>query len=58
MKEKDKRAVEGMVRCGISLEGLIDAFPSFPKEEVMAIYEGIHNSEISMNTVTIKMNCS
>lgn len=25
MKDQDKRAVEGMARCGISLEGLIDA---------------------------------
>lgn len=58
MKEQDKRAVEGMARCGISLEGLIDAFPSFPKEEVTAIYEEIHKSEISMNNVIIKMNCS
>ena len=46
MKEQDKRAVEGMTRCGISLEGLIDAFPSFSEDE-------IHNSDLNM-----KINCS
>ena len=30
MKDQDRRAVEGMARCGISLEGLIEAFPKFP----------------------------
>lgn len=58
MQEQDKRAVEGMARCGISLEGLIDAFSSFPKEEVTAIYEEIHKDEIGTNDVTIKTNCS
>lgn len=58
MKEQDKRAVEGMVRCGISLEGLIDAFPGFPKEEVTEIYNDIHRSEINISNTAIKMNCS
>lgn len=34
MKEQDMRAVEGMVRCGIDLEGLCSVFHSFPKAEV------------------------
>lgn len=29
MKEQDKRAVEGMARCAISLEGLIDALGKY-----------------------------
>ena len=38
MKEQDMRAVEGMVRCGIDLEGLCSVFHSFPKAEVEEIY--------------------
>lgn len=38
MKERDIRAVESMVRCGIDLEGLCAVFTTFPKEEVMEIY--------------------
>ena len=34
MREQDRRAVEGMARCGIDLEGLISAFSQFPKEEI------------------------
>ena len=34
VKEQDMRAVEGMVRCGIDLEGLCSVFHSFPKAEV------------------------
>ena len=29
MNEQDRRAVEGMARCGIELDGLISAFPKF-----------------------------
>ena len=29
MKEQDMRAVEGMIRCGIDLEGLCSVFHSF-----------------------------
>lgn len=58
MREQDKRAVEGMARCGISMEGLIDAFPNFPVKEVTEIYKDIHRSEIKEYDVTIKMNCS
>ncbi len=32
MTDQDKRAVEGLARCGISLQGLYDAFPRFPAE--------------------------
>ena len=42
MTDQDKRAVEGLARCGISLEGLYDAFPRFPKDEVQEIYERLH----------------
>ena len=42
MTDQDKRAVEGLARCGISLQGLYDAFPRFPAEEIRAIYQEIH----------------
>ena len=38
----NKRAVDGHARCGISLEGLCDAFSRFPVIEVQEIYKRIH----------------
>ena len=46
MTDQDKRAVEGLARCGISLEGLYDAFPRFPAIEVQEIYERLTSSFI------------
>ena len=43
MSDQDKRAVEGLARCGISLEGLCDAFPKFPAKEVREIYWKLHD---------------
>ena len=37
MQEQDKRAVESMCRCGLDLEGVINVFPSFPREEIMVL---------------------
>ena len=45
MTDQDKRAVEGLARCGISLQGLYDAFPRFPAIEVQAIYERLHEGD-------------
>lgn len=58
MKEQDKRAVEGMARCGISLDGLIGAFPNFSVEEVTAIYNDIHKDEHINSNASVKINCS
>lgn len=58
MKEQDKRAVEGMARCGISLEGLIDAFPNFSEDEITAIYCEVHKDEIHNSDLNMKINCS
>ena len=41
MKEQDRRAVEGMARCGISLEGLLEAFPKFDVEDIIAVYDEV-----------------
>lgn len=51
MKEQDKRAVEGMARCGISLEGLLEAFPKFDVEDVVAVYDEVN--KIKTNTILI-----
>lgn len=58
MKVQDKRAVEGMARCGISLEGLLEAFPKFSVEEVIAVYDEINKTKTSSKAINIKMNCS
>ena len=58
MNDQDKRAVEGMARCGISLEGLLGAFPNFPSEEITEIYNEMHKNEIQHENITIKTNCS
>ncbi len=42
MTDQDKRAVEGLARCGISLERLCNAFPQFPIDEVQEIYRELH----------------
>ena len=49
MREQDRRAVEGMARCGIDLEGLISAFSQFPKEEIEEVYHEIHKDELLQN---------
>ncbi len=43
MNNQDKRAVEGLARSGIDLDGLCASFPQFPKEDIIAIYEYISN---------------
>ena len=59
MKERDIRAVESMVRCGIDLEGLCAVFTTFPKEEVIEIYYRLHaESDREEVAPGIKMNCS
>lgn len=59
MNEQDKRAVEGMARCGIELEGLKAMFPQFPKDEIKEIYDRIKGIKNEPETdISLKMNCS
>ena len=58
MREQDRRAVEGMARCGISLEGLLEAFPKFPAEEIIVVYDEINKTKTITKSINIKMNCS
>ena len=60
MNDRDKRAVENMARCGLSLEGLESSFPGFPAEEIEKIYKEVHNETIGDDApdFSMKMNCS
>ena len=58
MNEQDKRAVEGLAKCGIDLDGLCRSFPAFPQEEIKAVYENVHNEQGNADEPEIKMNCS
>ena len=59
MKEQDKRAIESMCRCGLDLEGVISVFPTFPKEDVMAIYNSAKGlNEGTEGELNISINCS
>lgn len=58
MKEQDKRAVEGMARYGIDLDGLIAAFPKFSTVDIQEIYNEIHKNDGCNESITIGRNCS
>ena len=60
VNEQDRRAVEGMARCGIDLEGLCASFPKFSKEEIEEIYVQTRKSigDWSSSATEIKKNCS
>ena len=46
MQAQDKRAVETMCRCGLSLEGVLKMFPMFNQEEVERIFWDIVGEKI------------
>ena len=59
MQEQDKRAVESMCRCGLNLEGVINIFPSLPREEITAIYKSVRDRDKDANGESgISINCS
>ena len=59
MQEQDKRAVESMCRCGLDLEGIINVFPSLPREEITAIYKSVRDRDTGANgEFGISINCS
>lgn len=57
MQEQDKRAVEFMCRCGLDLEGVINVFPSLPREEIAAIYKSVRGRNTDANGDS-SINCS
>ena len=59
MKEQDKRAVESMCRCGLDLEGVVAVFPTFPKEDIIAIYKFVKGLDTGDDgEFHIRNNCS
>lgn len=45
MNNQDKRAVEGMARCGIDFDGLCKAFPKFTIDEIERVYMQVRKME-------------
>ena len=39
MNEKERKVVEGMCVCGMSLEALYKSFPKFNRDEIKAVYD-------------------
>lgn len=59
MQEQNKRAIESMCRCGLSLKELIAVFPSFPQEDIENIYNAIVPMCSGADTSSdISINCS
>ena len=59
MQEQDKRAVESMCRCGLNIEGVINVFPSFSREEIAEIYKSVRDRDKDANgESSISINCS
>ncbi len=58
MNDQDKRAVEGMANCGISLEELIKTFPKFSPSDIEAIYNKVKKIRLNTQDIGIKTNCS
>ena len=58
MKEQDKRAVEALCGCGMSLDSVISSFPNFSVEEIEAIYKSVNDAKTDDETVGISINCS
>ena len=58
MQKQDERAVESMVKCGLSLEAVYESFPKFNKSEIEEIYNRIKGMDNSYEAPEIKRNCS
>ena len=58
MNEQDIRAIEGLARCGIELDDLIQAFPSFAKEDVEKVYQDLNTESTENKSIIISRNCS
>lgn len=58
MQKQDERAVESMVKCGLSLEAVYESFPKFNKSEIEEIYNRIKDMDTSYEVPEIKINCS
>ncbi|MCR5001152.1 MAG: hypothetical protein K6A71_05085 [Lachnospiraceae bacterium] len=58
MQKQDERAVESMIKCGLSLEAVCESFPKFDKSEIEEMYNRIKGMDNSYEAPEIKRNCS
>ena len=58
MQKQDERAVESMIKCGLSLKAVCESFPKFDKSEIEEMYNRIKGMDNSYEAPEIKRNCS
>lgn len=58
MQKQDERAVESMIKCGLSLEAVCESLPKFDKSEIEEMYNRIKGMDNSYEAPEIKRNCS
>ncbi len=58
MTEQDKRAVESMCRCGLSLDAIIDSFSSLDSGEIEEIFNSFRKTGEVVDIPILKINCS
>lgn len=58
MSNQDKRAVESMCRCGLDFDGVCACFSSFPKEDILEIYDRIQKFLTRGRDSKTKRDCS
>ena len=58
MQKQDERAVESMIKCGLSFEAVCESFPKFDPCEIKELYDKIKETDTSQEAPEIKRNCS
>ena len=59
MQKQDERAVESMIKCGLSLEAVYESFPQFDKAEIKELFDKVKGMTGSpKDVIQTKMNCS
>ena len=59
MQKQDERAVESMIKCGLSLEAVYESFPQFDKTEIKELFDKVKGiADSKEDAIQMKMNCS
>lgn len=60
LNEKDRKVVEGMCACGMSLEALYRSFPKFDKNDIKEVFDDYQKSigNYVEEEINISINCS
>lgn len=59
MQKQDERAVESMIKCGLSLEAVYESFPQFDKAEIKELFDKVKGiADSKEDAIQMKMNCS